>query len=111
MEYLNEQLNDIKPKRRKNKRRTHTTTRASSEGRAMRIAKRNRVLLARWYYWTECRRLRSDDAIARLCDEFFVEQRTVENAIISEDAYFRQLLSSKATTKDLGKEYDTYNWA
>lgn len=95
---------------RKNKRRTRTATRARSEGRSARIAKRNRVLLARWYYWTECRRLRSDDAISRLCDEFFVEQRTVENAIVSEDEYFRQLLATKATARSLSKEYDAYNW-
>ena len=40
--------------------------------RAERISKRNRVIVARWYYWTECRRMRTDDAIRRLCDEFFL---------------------------------------
>lgn len=95
---------------RKYKTRTRTRIGCDGVGRADRIEKRNRVLVARWYYWTECQRLRSDDAILRLCDEFFIEQRTVTNVLLKEDEYFRQLLRSKATAQKLSKEYSSFNW-
>lgn len=95
--------------------RTRTRTRASvgtdGVGRAGRIELRNRVLVARWYYWTECKRLRADDAILRLCDEFFVESRTVTNAILQGDEYFRQLLKEKPNKMGLQKIHNSFNWA
>jgi len=42
------------------------------------IAKRNRKLCARYYYWTEVQRLRSDDAIRQLSEEeFFISEATI----------------------------------
>lgn len=97
------------------KHRVRTRTRASigtdGVGRAVRIEQRNKVLVARWYYWTECKRLRADDAILRLCDEFFVESRTVTNAILQGDEYFRQLLNEKPTKMGLQKIHNGFNWA
>lgn len=97
---------------RKNRTRTRTGGAFRSGGaRADSIARRNRVLVARWYYWTECRRLRTDDAIKRLCDEFFVESRTVTNALLDGDAYFRELLDNKVSCKDLSRMYNAFNWS
>ena len=79
--------------------------------RSERIAKRNRVLVARWYYWTECRRLRSDDAIDRLCDEFFVESRTVTNTLLEWDGYFRELMEQRTSCRALAREYESFNWS
>ncbi|MBE6204714.1 MAG: hypothetical protein E7136_05325 [Rikenellaceae bacterium] len=93
------------------RKRTRSAVGADGTSRTERIAQRNRVLVARWYYWTECRRLRSDDAIKRLCDEFFVESRTVTGAILDGDEYFRELLDNKASNKDLSKEYNSFNWS
>lgn len=90
--------------------RTRSAVGADGTSRTERIAKRNRVLVARWYYWTECRRLRSDDAIKRLCDEFFVESRTVTCAILDGDNYFRELLNNRVSCKALSKEYSSFNW-
>lgn len=42
------------------------------------IAKRNRKIAARYYYWTEVQRLRSDDAIKQLSEEeFFLSEATI----------------------------------
>lgn len=42
------------------------------------IAKRNKKLCARYYYWTEVQRLRSDDAIRQLSEEeFFISEATI----------------------------------
>lgn len=42
------------------------------------IDARNRKLLERWYYWTEVRRIRFDDAVRILStQEFFISEFTV----------------------------------
>lgn len=42
------------------------------------VEKRNQKLCARYYYWTEVQRLRSDDAIHQLSEEeFFISEATV----------------------------------
>ena len=42
------------------------------------IANRNKKICARYYYWTEEQRLRSDDAIRQLSEEeFFLSEATI----------------------------------
>lgn len=42
------------------------------------IEKRNAKIAARYYYWTEIQRLRSDDAIHQLSEEeFFLSEATI----------------------------------
>lgn len=42
------------------------------------IRKRNAKIAARYFYWTEVRRLRSDDAIRQLSEEeFFLSEATI----------------------------------
>ena len=46
------------------------------------IEKRNAKIAARYYYWTEIQRLRSDDAIHQLSEEeFFLSEATVLNIL------------------------------
>lgn len=46
------------------------------------IEKRNAKIAARYYYWTEVMRLRSDDAIHQLSEEeFFLSEATVLNIL------------------------------
>ena len=72
-----------------NRRRTRSLPRSGDgniTSRADRIAKRNRLLTARYYYWTELERRRFDDVLKILADnEFFVEDRTISNALVAED--------------------------
>lgn len=97
-------------KQRVKRHRTRTRVGLDGTGRADRVARRNKVLVARWYYWTECRRLRSDDALGKLCDEFFIEARTVTNAILQEDAYFRELFDSRPSGRKLREIHGSFDW-
>ena len=46
------------------------------------IDKRNRKICARYYYWTEVQRMRSDDAIHQLSEEeFFLSEATILNIL------------------------------
>lgn len=46
------------------------------------IVKRNIKICARYYYWTEVQRLRSDDAIRQLSEEeFFLSEATIVNIL------------------------------
>lgn len=91
-------------------RRRASTFCVKNTQRSERVNRRNSVLVARWYYWTELRRLRSDDALERLCDEFFIEARTVQNAILDKDAYFRELLAIKPSRQKLNEIHSSFNW-
>lgn len=52
------------------------------------IEKRNAKIAARYYYWTEIRRLRSDDAIHQLSEEeFFLSEATVLSILRSVQRY------------------------
>jgi len=42
--------------------------------------------------------------------EFFVEERTISNALLDWDEYLNNLYKKKCTVKDLKKEYPNWNW-
>lgn len=80
--------------------------------RSDRIAARNRVLTARYYYWTELQRRRFDDVLRILADiEFFVEERTISNALLAQDEFYRELCYTKATRKQLRKMFPGFDWS
>ena len=89
---------------------TYKTTMRNSTDRVERINQRNMALVARWYYWTELKRLRTDDVLDNLCGEFFIEAQTVSRAVLDYDAYFRQLVDAKTTSAQLAKKYPFFNW-
>ena len=82
--------------------------------RSERLFKRNRVLVARYFYWTDIRRRRYDDVIRILEeDEFFVEYQTISRILNAYDAYYNYLkgtLPPKFAIKSLKKEYPSWNW-
>lgn len=76
-----------------------------------RVAKRNRVMTARYYYWTEIKRRRFDDTVRLLAEnEFFVEERTITNALIENDEFFRELSDSKTGRKRLKMMFPGFDW-
>ncbi len=97
---------------KKNRRKTNTRNPLGADGvgRSDRLAKRNKALVARWYFWTECKRLRTDDALQKLCDEFYLDDRRIYVLLLENDAYFRELLANKTTCKDLKRVYNSFNW-
>ncbi len=91
--------------------------RGSAAGRTMvsrrdRVTKRNRILTARYYYWTELRRRRFDDVLRILADdEFFVDERTVSNALIEQDDFYNTLLRDRIPKSRLRRMFPGFDWA
>ena len=78
--------------------------------RGDRIATRNRVMVARYYYWTELRRRRFDDVMHILSlEEFFVEDRTICNVLSREGDYLSSLYNRKAGGRDLENKYPSWD--
>ncbi len=96
------------------RRRTRSAARVVDgdiSSRADRIAKRNRILTARYYYWTELERRRFDDTLRILSDsEFFLEERTISNALMEQDEFFNSLLKSRTTKRQLRRMFPGFDW-
>lgn len=76
------------------------------------IAKRDRALVARYYFWTEIKRRRFDDTLAILQNqEFFISERRIENIIRESGEYLDRLLFEKTPANDLRREYPSFNWS
>ena len=76
-----------------------------------RLAKRNRTIAARYYYWTEIKRRRFDDVMKILSDyEFFVGERTIQNALVDQDELLHSLLEQRPTTQKLAKQFPGFEW-
>ncbi len=76
-----------------------------------RVNKRNILLVTRYYYWSEIRRLRFDDVLEILSTrEFFVEGRTITNALLDYSNYLSELCKKKTTGKELKKEFPGWDW-
>ncbi len=79
--------------------------------RRERVEQRNRVMIARYYYWTELKRRRFDDVLKILADrEFFIDERTVSNAILDNTELFNRLLDEGADSKSLRRDYPGFDW-
>lgn len=79
--------------------------------RRARIRQRNRAVAARYYYWTELHRRREDDVRRMLCDhEFFVEERTIANALASENDYLASLIGARTTRAQLRRLFPGFDW-
>lgn len=77
-----------------------------------RLNKRNRLLVARYYYWSEIKRRRNDDIYRILSDnEFFVEQRTISSALLDNEAYYLQLMKERPSLAKLRKIYPGWAWS
>lgn len=90
-------------------------TNAPAQGcstREERVRARNRVLVARYFYWTELRRRRFDDVMRILAEsEFFVEERTIMNAINAYSVYLDELRLLANAARSLRKEHPSWNWS
>lgn len=92
--------------------RTSTTPlRRIAVNRAERIKLRNKVMVARLYYWREIMRRRLDDVIIILAEnEFFVDERTINNAWMEYADFFEYLCSTHATPRQLSKMFPCWKW-
>ena len=91
--------------------RTAPTSGECVVSRRDRLSRRNRLIVARYYYWTELQRRRWDDTMRILADrEFFIEERTVSNILLEEDAYYRELINNEITRRLLRRTYPGFDW-
>ena len=68
-------------------------------------------LTARYYYWTELERRRFDDVLKILADnEFFVEDRTISNALVAEDEFYNKLIRQRTTKRQLRRMFPGFDW-
>lgn len=95
-------------KRRRTRASVRTATGKTS--RHEHVYRRNRELIARYYYWTEIRRRRFDDVMRILSEEFHVEDRTISNALLDFGDYLDGLFKGKKDIRELKKEYPYRNW-
>lgn len=64
------------------------------------IQRRNAKLVERYYYWTELKRLRFDDAVLILSrDEFFISEARVFRVIQEEYDSFRERLAAEPSAR------------
>lgn len=77
-----------------------------------RLDKRNRTIIARYYYWTEIKRRRFDDVMKILTDyEFFIGERTVQNILIDYDAYLKSFHAQHFTSRKLLRQFPGFSWS
>lgn len=106
------ELPEIKPASHRRITRSYGKGDDSIITRGDRLAKRNRTMVARYYYWVELKRRRFDDTIKILADnEFFIDDRTVSNILVDYDDYLRELLNTNATRAKLRDQYPGWSWA
>lgn len=76
-----------------------------------RLDKRDRIMAARYYYWTEIKRRRFDDVLKILTDnEFFVEDRTINNTLVAQSEFYNELLRNKTKPRKLRAMFPGWDW-
>lgn len=88
----------------KNRRQPRTAARSGVDicSRRDRLDRRNEIMTARYYYWTEIKRIRFDDVLKILADrEFFIEERTVSNVLVGTQEQFSRLVKEEADSRRL----------
>lgn len=79
--------------------------------RKERLMLRNRAMVARKYYWEEIMRRRPDDVTVILAEhEFFVDERTIQNALMENADFYTDLCRRKVTARQLQKMFPTWKF-
>lgn len=85
--------------------------RRKAMNRKERLVIRDRMIVARLYYWREIKRMRLDDVLIILSDdEFCIEERTINNAWAKQAGYFEELCRNRTTARQLKKIYPSFSF-
>ena len=83
----------------------------SNLDRKQRLERRNRIMIARLYYWHELMRIRFDDVLTILSEnEFFIEERTISNAWKEQAEFYEALRHNHTTPRQLQKMFPNWKW-
>lgn len=75
------------------------------------VSARDRLLVARYYYWTEIKRRRFDDTLEILQDkEVFISEKRIEAILREQDEYLVELITYKTSANELRKQFPSFNW-
>lgn len=75
------------------------------------IERRHDVMACRYYYHAEIRRIRFDDCLMELSEEFNLSPNVISQCIKKRIDYIKILIKDKTTETDLRKLYPHFNWA
>lgn len=79
--------------------------------RGNRIAKRNRLMVTRYYFYTDVMRYSRRDSLGILSNaEFFVERRTIVNALAEYADYYNRLREERPDVFQMERMYPQFNW-
>jgi hypothetical protein len=72
--------------------------------------KRNIYLFYRYYYYSKIHRMRYEDVIKQLSNDFFITQRTDIDIIQNNTSQVKNVFDEKLNIRQLKKKFDLYNW-
>lgn len=82
-----------------------------AKDRRERLAIRDRIMVARKYYWEELMRRRPDDVTAILAEkEFFVDDRTIQNALLRNADFYNDLCRRHVTARQLADMFPSWRF-
>lgn len=79
--------------------------------RRARLAERDRLVASRFWYWSEVKRVRYDDVLRILGErEFFLDERTVQRALLRAADVVSGLEREAGALRRLKREHPCWNW-
>ncbi len=73
-------------------------------------AARNRLLVCRYYYYSELKKLRYDAVLERLMNEFFLSVRTIQNILLEYSELLGDLYNSDPNRGYFKRAYPYLCW-
>jgi hypothetical protein len=74
------------------------------------VNRRNDALACRYYFHSNINRLRYDDCLNELSNEFYISTNSIVRCLMLRVDYIKQLSLKGITTAELRKMYPHYNW-
>ena len=74
------------------------------------IERRHDAMASRFYFHAQLRRLRYDDCICELSDEFHLSHNVVTLNLRKRIDFIKKLVEEKATVTDLQRDFPYFNW-
>lgn len=82
-----------------------------NERRNMLIDRRDRAIVARYYYHAKVLRKRWDDTMMSLVGEFYLSSEQIVKRMGMQEEYLLELINGKTDPGVLKREFDHYNWS
>lgn len=86
---------------------------SKSENKSQRnfyLEQRDDALAARFYYYFHIKRLRYDDCLLSMENEFYITSRVISERVLLKGDRLKDLVAKATTGKQLAKVYPHYKW-